>query len=250
MTIHQSQTSPKKHDLAYAGLQTPVQVRRHPSAKRLTLRISHTRRAVIVTMPKHCSFDDASDFLTEHIEWVRQRIEQLPEAVPFMNGTLVPLRGEDHQICFEGPLRRRDVVWTENREDIAPALCVTGDVVHAPRRLKDWLSGQAKDDLGKRVQWHARNLGVKAKNISIRDQTTRWGSCSSRGHLSFSWRLVLAPSHVLDYVAAHEVAHLQEMNHGPRFWELVRITMPHMDDARNWLKENGAKLHSYGVMQD
>ena len=89
-----------------------------------------------------------------------------------------------------------------------------------------------------------------SQNISIRDQTTRWGSCSSRGHLSFSWRLVLAPPHVLDYVAAHEVAHLQEMNHGPRFWELVRITMPHMDEARNWLKENGAKLHSYGAVQE
>ena len=132
-------------------------------------------------------------------------------------------------------------------EGAPPSLCVTGDMSHAPRRLKDWLSSQAKKDLSSRVLWHSRNLGLKARHITIRDQTTRWGSCSSRGHLSFSWRLILAPTHVLDYVAAHEVAHLQEMNHGPCFWELVRLTMPNMDEARLWLKENGAKLHRYGA---
>ena len=250
MTTYPSETSPKKHDLSFAGLQTPVQVRRHPSAKRLTLRISPTRRAVILTMPKHCSFDDAGDFLTENLKWVRERLDQLPAAVPFDNGVAVPLRGKTHQICFKGPLRRRDVVWIEQPEDMPPALCVTGDLSHAPRRLKDWLSDQAKDDLSARVHWHSRNLGLRTKHISVRDQTTRWGSCSSRGHLSFSWRLVLAPPIVLDYVAAHEVAHLQEMNHGARFWELVRMTMPRMDEARDWLKGNGAKLHSYGICAD
>ena len=250
MNILPSKNSPKKHDLVFAGLPTPVQVRRHPAAKRLTLRISPTRRAVILTMPKHCSFDDASDFLNENIEWVRERIEQLPDAVPFVNDIDIPLRGELHRICFKGPLRGRDVVWIEKQADELSNLCVTGDFDHAPRRLKDWLSAQAKDDLGTRVNWHAKNLGLQARHISVRDQTTRWGSCSSRGHLSFSWRLILAPSFVLDYVAAHEVAHLQEMNHGPRFWELVRMTMPHMDDARDWLKHNGSKLHSYGVSQE
>ena len=245
-----SENSPKKHDFEFAGLQTPVQVRRHPSAKRISLRISHTRRAVILTMPKHCSFDDAGDFLNENIDWVLERLDQLPDAVPFADGVNVPVRGLLHEISFKGPLRRHEIVWTENREALPPLLCVTGDVAHASRRLKDWLSGQAKDDLSSRVLCHARNLGLSAKHITVRDQTTRWGSCSSRGHLSFSWRLVLAPSFVLDYVAAHEVAHLQEMNHGPRFWELVRMTMPRMDEARSWLKENGAKLHSYGALSD
>lgn len=247
MTTLPSETSPKKHDIEFAGLRTPVQVRRHPAAKRLTLRVSPTRRAVILTMPKHCSFDDAGDFLTENLDWVRERLGQLPDAVPFADGIQLPLRGEPHRIAFKGPLRRKDVVWIEERDNGDPLICVTGDIVHAPRRLKDWLSVQAKCDLGKRVNWHARNLGLQAKHITVRDQTTRWGSCSSRGHLSFSWRLVLAPSYVLDYVAAHEVAHLQEMNHGPRFWELVRMTMPRMDDARHWLRDNGSMLHSYGV---
>ena len=108
MTTQLYETSPEKHDLAFSGLQVPVQVRRHPSAKRLTLRISTTRRAVILTMPKHCSFDDASNFLTENLEWVHQRLDQLPDAVPFDDGVAIPLRGEIHKLCFKGPYRRRD----------------------------------------------------------------------------------------------------------------------------------------------
>ncbi len=250
MTVAASETSPKKHDLEFAGLNAPVQVRRHPSARRLTLRVSQTRRAVILTMPKYCSLDDAKNFLSENIDWVRTCLEALPDPVPFRDGIILPIRGGEHQIRFIGQSRRGHVVWIDDREDMPPLVCVTGDEAHAPRRLKDWLTSQAKNDLSARVLWHARNLGLSAKHITVRDQTSRWGSCSSRGHLAFSWRLVMAPPHVLDYVAAHEVAHLQEMNHGPRFWELVRMTMPGMDEARMWLRENGAKLHSIGAVAD
>jgi predicted metal-dependent hydrolase len=97
------------------------------------------------------------------------------------------------------------------------------------------------------VLFHAERLGLRAKRIAVRDQSSRWGSCSTTGVLSFSWRLVLAPPLVLDYVAAHEVAHLAEMNHGPRFWALVRQTMPEMDEAKLWLLRFGADLHRYGV---
>jgi len=127
------------------------------------------------------------------------------------------------------------------------SLNVAGDVTHAPRRLGDWLVDQARRDLDARVSWHSRRLGVKASRISVRDQTSRWGSCSTTGALSFSWRLILAPRHILDYVAAHEVAHLAEMNHGPKFWALVRRTMPDMDEARRWLQIYGMDLHRYGA---
>jgi len=109
------------------------------------------------------------------------------------------------------------------------------------------LVSEARADLQDRVSWHSRNLQLKPRRIAVRDQTTRWGSCSSSGVLSFSWRLILAPTLVLDYVAAHEVAHLQEMNHGPRFWDLVRMTMPRMEEAQRWLKRHGGDLHSYGA---
>ena len=83
------------------------------------------------------------------------------------------------------------------------------------------------------------------KHISLRDQTTRWGSCSASGVLSFSWRLILAPRFVLDYVAAHEVAHLREMNHGPRFWQLVAARVPRLEEAKDWLGNEGSDLHRY-----
>ena len=94
---------------------------------------------------------------------------------------------------------------------------------------------------------HARNLGVRARRITLRDQKSRWGSCSSAGQLSFSWRLVLAPPFVLDYVAAHEVAHLAEMNHGPRFWRLVAKTLPAFEEAKVWLRIHGMDLYRYGM---
>jgi predicted metal-dependent hydrolase len=129
----------------------------------------------------------------------------------------------------------------------APRLNVSGRQEHAPRRLRDWLVEQARADLDRSVTLHARQLGVKARSITLRDQTSRWGSCTAGGLLSFSWRLVLAPSHVLDYVAAHEVAHLIEMNHGPRFWKLVGRSMPRLEEAKRWLRHHGADLHRYGA---
>jgi len=122
-----------------------------------------------------------------------------------------------------------------------------GRVEHAGRRLKDWLAQQARADLDERVSWHARKLGVRPRRIGLRDQTSRWGSCSSSGLLSFSWRLIFAPPLVLDYVAAHEVAHLVEMNHGARFWKLVAECVPSLDEAKQWLRHEGTDLHRYGV---
>jgi predicted metal-dependent hydrolase len=128
-----------------------------------------------------------------------------------------------------------------------PALRVFGLKEHAPRRLKDWLIAEAARDLVVRVAHHARTLGVRARRITMRDQKSRWGSCSSAGQLSFSWRLVLAPAFVLDYVAAHEVAHLVEMNHGPRFWRTVAKALPEYEEAKAWLHIHGLDLYRYNV---
>ena len=106
---------------------------------------------------------------------------------------------------------------------------------------------QARTDLDACVSRHSKTLGVKARSISLRDQTSRWGSCTAGGLLSFSWRLIMAPAHVLDYVAAHEVAHLVEMNHGPRFWKHVARCMPRLEEAKRWLRSHGADLHRYGA---
>jgi predicted metal-dependent hydrolase len=227
-------------------LDCPVEVRRHPGARRLTLRVSRTRRAVIVTLPVQCDLGEAGTFLSRNLDWVRERLESLPQLVPFAEGALMPLRGEIHRLVFTGKRAAGGVVRS-HRTPTLSELHVSGRTEHGPRRLRDWLIDEARRDLDTRVVVHARALGVKPKRIAIRDQATRWGSCSTTGVLSFSWRLILAPPRILDYVAAHEVAHLAEMNHGPRFWTLVERLMPTMREDKRWLQLYGLDLHRYGA---
>jgi len=245
------------------GLGVPMLLRRSARARRFSLQVSEARRGAVLTMPAYSSFAEAEEFLSRHLDWLKERLAGLPDPVPFSDGAVVPLRGLAHVLRFAGPVRRRGVVWIEEPEDakIAPAwptsageddgclprLHVSGEAEHAPRRLSDWFKRQAHADLRLQVDLHAERLNLKPKRITVRDQTTRWGSCSTTGALSFSWRLVLAPPFVLDYLAAHEVAHLAHMNHGPRFWALVARAMPRYEEARNWLHRHGASLHAYGA---
>ena len=245
------------------GLDIPMLLRRSVRARRFSLQVSEARRGAVLTMPAYSSFAEADEFLSRHLDWLKERVAGLPEPVPFTEGAIIPLRGLAHVLRFEGSVRRRGVVWVEEPDDakIAPAwpagahvakrrlprLHVSGESEHAPRRLLDWLKRQAHFALKLRVDLHAKRLNLKPKRIFVRDQTTRWGSCSTSGALSFSWRLVLAPPFVLDYLAAHEVAHLGHMNHGPRFWALVARTMPRHEEARAWLHKHGSSLHADGA---
>jgi predicted metal-dependent hydrolase len=253
----------------------PVELRRSRRAQRFSLKVSHTERAAILTLPQEVKMQEAGNFLLRHMDWLKRQMERLPQPVPFADGAVIPLRGVSYRISYAGALRYQGVVWVEEADAITaenqydsseickqnsnvlevskadtrvlPRICVSGSEKHGSRRLADWLRAQAKSDLTRRTLYHAANLGCNPKRISVRDQSTRWGSCSSTGTISYSWRLIFAPDFVLDYVAAHEVAHLREMNHGPRFWRLVRETMPDMHKARAWLKQNGAELHKFGA---
>jgi predicted metal-dependent hydrolase len=245
------------------GLDSPVTIRKSARARRFSLQVSEARRDAVLTMPVYSSLSEAGDFLTRHYDWLKKRMDRLPEPVPFASGAVIPLRGVSHVIRFVGPAQRRGVVWAEPADNPSspamwpdganvpprrlPRLCVAGDRPHAPRRLADWLKREAQKDLKQRVAFHARRLRVAPARMFVRDQTTRWGSCSTSGSVNFSWRLVLAPPVVLDYLAAHEVAHLREMNHGPRFWRLVSETMPRAEEARSWLRLHGAGLHRFGA---
>jgi predicted metal-dependent hydrolase len=248
MQTRRGQKKPLKSELELEALGAPIEVRRHPAARRLTLRVSKTRRAVIVTVPAECRMEEAGRFLKNNLDWVRDRLGRVPSPVPFADGARVPLRGVMHRVVWQGPMRGSAIVWTEANGRGLPLLNVTGRVEHAPRRLHDWLVEQARTDLDVQVAMHAKALGAKPRSIRLRDQTSRWGSCTADGLLSFSWRLILAPSHVLDYVAAHEVAHLLEMNHGPRFWKHVARSMPRLEEAKRWLRMHGPDLHRYGAL--
>ena len=222
-----------------------VRLRRHRRARRYTLRIHPSDREAILTMPPRGTIADAKDFAQRHGGWIAARLGRLPKAAPFHPGTVVPLRGAAHRIVHRAGLR--GTVWTEVRDSGERILCVAGAVEHIDRRVHDYLKRQARSELQKAAQSYAQVLGVKVKRLSIRDQSSRWGSCTSAGSLSFSWRLILAPPYVLDYLAAHEVAHLVEMNHSARFWRVVAKACGHVERAKSWLDTHGNDLHRYGI---
>ncbi len=222
-----------------------VRMRRHRQARRYTLRIDAATREVVLTIPPRGSVKEAKEFAQKHGAWIAARLKRMPEAVPFAHATEVPLRGVPHRIVHRRG--ERGTVWTETDEHGGKVLCVAGEAAHVNRRVGDFLKREAQRDLHAACRRYAAKLGVVTRRICVRDQSSRWGSCSNSGVLSFSWRLILAPSFVLDYLAAHEVSHIVELNHSPRFWRLVERLYPDFERAKAWLDVNGADLHRYGL---
>jgi predicted metal-dependent hydrolase len=238
--------------LVHAGETITVSLRRLASARRFTLRVRFAARDAVLTMPSRASMREARDFAERHAAWISARLNRLPETIPFAHGSVLPLRGIDHALAHRPDAR--GAVWIEKRADAALepgaaefALCVAGRVEHVHRRVQDYLKREARADLDDAVMRHTRTLGLAPRGIGLRDPVSRWGSCSSSGSLNFSWRLILAPAFVLDYLAAHEVAHLVHLDHSPRFWSLARSLCAHTDRAEAWLSTNGAQLHKYGA---
>lgn len=233
--------------LEIAGEQVDLSIRHNARAKRYTLRMPQKGNEPVLTIPKHGTYDEAYDFALRHIDWLAERISKQSTITPFEPGAVIPFRGENCRLRSSGTLRGRvEYVAADEMDHDMDEIIVPGDVEHFERRLTDWLKKQAREDITKACRYHADRLGLHFLSIAIRDQRTRWGSCSSGGRLNFSWRLILAPPDVLDYVAAHEVAHLEEMNHQPQFWHLVEKTCPTMQEHRKWLRKNGHHLHHYG----
>lgn len=221
-----------------------IRLRANPRAQRYLLRLPADSSGPVLTVPRGGDLRRAEHFARQHIGWLVERLQDRPQHVSLAPGDVFPLRGVDHRILPTGTLR--GLVSAGVGEDGAPALFVPGADDHVPRKATNWLKSEARKDLVVRAQFHAARIGRKITAISVRDTRSRWGSCASNGKLSFSWRLILAPPEILDYVAAHEVAHLKEMNHSARFWRLCEELAPQTPTARVWLKENGTCLHGFG----
>lgn len=235
---------PEHLELDADGVPLKIRLRSNPRARRFLLRLPADHSGPVLTVPRGGSLQSAERFALQHIDWLLERLERRPDHVPFLPGNIIPLRGEDHLIVPTGKLR--GLIETSGVTAGLPKLHVPGETDHLPRKLTSWLKAEAKADLTAAANVHADKIGKTITAISIRDTKSRWGSCAANGRLSFSWRLILAPPEVLDYVAAHEVAHLREMNHSARFWKLCQELAPHTRDARQWLKENGLRLHGFG----
>ena len=238
-------SEPQAIEVAFDKAVYPVRLRRHRQARRYTLRITAATREVILTIPPRGTLKEAHAFAQQHGAWIAARLHRLPEAVAFAEGTVFPLRGVPHRIAHRSGIR--GTAWIEADADGGPLLCVAGAAPHVARRVGDFLRREARRDLEAASRKFAAELGVQAQRVTMRDQASRWGSCSTAGALSYSWRLILAPTFVLDYLAAHEVAHLVEMNHSARFWRLVARVCPDHERAKVWLDVHGSDLHRYGA---
>lgn len=217
----------------------PVRVRRNRRARRLVLRLAPDGSQVTVTLPSRVPLGEGLAFVRSHRDWLALRLAAVPARIPFTAGAEVPYLGLPHRVVSaslaSGPIRRE-----------AGVITVSGNEATLPRRLALWFRREARREVDVRSAAMAARLGRSRGLISIRDPRSRWGSCATSGNLSFSWRLILAPEPVLDYVVAHEVAHLAVRGHSALFWDTVRRLVPEMDGARRWLRQEGSSLHRYG----
>ncbi|HWE07416.1 MAG TPA: SprT family zinc-dependent metalloprotease [Rhizomicrobium sp.] len=224
--------------LRIEGRAVEVNVRINPRARRLIVKVHPTTGEVTVTAPSQRAFVKALEFARGQHDWIATQLSRVPVPVTLSTGSQVPFKGRD-LVVREGE-SGHGTVWAEG--DI---LYVTGGKTHQPRRILDFLKREARKEFEACTLEYGARLGVRHKRITVRDTASRWGSCSAQRSLSYSWRLILAPAFVLDYVVAHEVAHMREMNHGPQFWKLVRDLVGDPRRAQNWLRDHGAALHRY-----
>jgi predicted metal-dependent hydrolase len=229
----------REHDVA--GRTLPLRIVENDRARRLTLRIDAGGRGLRITVPPGISAREVDRFLDRHQGWLEQRLAKVPDRPQVRPGIKIPLRGVPHTIVHE-PGRRGTV--SAAIDENGPSLTVHGDRLHLPRRIADFLKREAKREIETLVEKHCTAVGRRAKAIRFRDTTSRWGSCTSDGTLSFSWRIMMAPPPVINYLVAHEVAHLKEMNHGPKFWKLCEELCPDTDRCKAWLKRNGGALQA------
>ena len=221
-------------------LGAPLAIRVNPRARRLLLRVDSAERKIDLVLPRGVPAEHGLNFLAAHRGWVAARLDALPPPIPFVEGAVVPVFGVPHRIRRESDPAAPPVAISDGE------IRVRGDPTHLGRRVRDHLVRLARHELSRRARLCAARIDKTVLRVGIRDTKSRWGSCSTKGSLSFSWRLMLAPEVVIDYVVAHEVAHLVEMNHGPRFWRLVQSLVPEMAPQRAWLKRHRNRLFSYG----
>jgi predicted metal-dependent hydrolase len=213
-----------------------VHLKRSARARRISLRVSGLDGRVVLTLPNGVNEAEALEFAQEKAEWIRGHIADQPDRVRVGHGVSLPVDGQN-RVVEPGPGRR--VVMREKQ------LLVPGPDARVQARLQGFLKELARDRLAAASDHYAALLGKPYRGITLRDTRSRWGSCSSAGGLMYSWRLILAPPEVLTYVAAHEVAHLEHMNHSRAFWDTVQQLYGPYQTPRNWLRQNGAGLHRY-----
>lgn len=236
-------TDSQTGQIELAGERFTYRLRASARARRITLRLAPRDGSLQVTVPPGVPQRQVLAFLESQSGWIARRRAALPDAIPFAEGSCLPILGQPHHIRHCPDARRG--VWLEEGH-----LNVSGPPAHLPRRVEDFLRRHARQQLAERARLVARQLPPQARplgRVSVRDTTSRWGSCSANGNLSFSWRLIFAPERVFDYVVVHEVAHLMHLDHSRAFWRLVALMQADFESARGWLRRDGSSLLRYGA---
>lgn len=213
-------------------------------AKRIALKVKPSEREVSVTVPGMRALPKAMNFVREQKDWIEVQLEALPPAQPFLPDTDILFEGENFRLQHVAG-RGHPVVHRDRLKITVPAPEGTFS-----GRVKRLLIREARERLSESTAHYADLLERRVEKISVRDTSSRWGSCitrQGRGHISYSWRLISAPPFVLDYVVAHECAHMIEANHSKAYWNVVETIFPDYKKARKWLKVNGAFLHAVGA---
>jgi predicted metal-dependent hydrolase len=213
-----------------------IRLRRNRRARRMTLRVARAGAGPTLTLPPGVTMAKARAFLSDQEDWLRRHMAARPAGPLVGDGTVLPFG--DRTLTVRAAAGRAML----HRDGV---LGVPGSAEGHAIRVAAWLREEARRQCVAEVERHAARLGLRPGRVSLRDPRSRWGSCTASGDLMFSWRLVMAPAAVLDYVVAHEVAHLAELNHSPRFWAVVRRLCPEYQAARDWLRHNGASLHAH-----
>ncbi|MEM7506552.1 MAG: SprT family zinc-dependent metalloprotease [Pseudomonadota bacterium] len=217
--------------------QVAVRLQVNVRARRFTLRLGQPGDGPVLTLPPGVPKGEARMFLLRQSDWLRRALDRQPDQVIVRDGTHIPIDGSPRLVqVTDGPRR------APRLEEERLLLSNHG----APgRRIAAWLKTRARDRMVPQVHSHAAELGRKVTGISLKDTHSRWGSCSSNRRISLSWRLAMAPLEVQDYLAAHEAAHLVEMNHSAAYWAVLARLMPEFERPRRWLKHEGRELHAY-----
>jgi len=216
-----------------------IEWRRSARARRVSLRIDPASGSVVVTLPMRAARNAGMALLMDHAHWVSDRLAALPEAMKLHDGAAIPFCGAAHVIRHQPTAHGG--AWIAGDE-----IHVTGAPEFLARRVLDLMRQEARRRLGGLAMAKGALIGRQPSRITVKDTRTRWGSCAPDGALAFSWRLVMSPDFVQDYVVAHEVAHLRHMNHGPRFWALVDQLTPHAAQSIPWLRGEGSRLLRVG----
>jgi len=222
-----------------SGDPVPVEIKNNVRGKNICLRIDSHAGQVVLSLPHYVSIQEGINFLQSKSAWVQKSFKNFIPKQKFVPNLQINLLGVSY-ILLHNPQAREGVQIHDNH------IYVSGELEHFSRRVGDFIKRKFLEYAFKIAHAKAQLLNVKVYRVNLKDQKTRWGSCTSEGNISLSWRLALAPLEVAEYVIAHEVCHLREMNHGVNFWNLIyEVYNSDIAAAKLWLKENAKLLYAY-----